>query len=94
MRTNIVIDDRLMADALAVSGLRTKKDAVEAGLRLLVNNKLAAADLAESERLADIAARRARIMEIVAYTSKAMKGGPGSADIDALLYDPETGLPK
>jgi Arc/MetJ family transcription regulator len=36
MRTNIVIDDRLMADAIAVSGLRTKKDVVEAGLRLLL----------------------------------------------------------
>ena len=94
MRTNIVIDDRLMADALAVSGLHTKKDVVEAGLRLLVNNKLEAADLAEHKRVADIAARRERIMELLDFTSKAMRGGPGSADIDALLYDPETGLPK
>lgn len=31
MRTNIVIDDELMANALKVSGLRTKKDAVEEG---------------------------------------------------------------
>ena len=36
MRTNVVIDDRLMADALKSSGLKTKKDAIEAGLRLLV----------------------------------------------------------
>ena len=36
MRTNIVIDDELMQEALKLSGLRTKKDAVEAGLRLLV----------------------------------------------------------
>ncbi len=36
MRTNIVIDDELMKDALALSGLRTKRAAVEAGLRLLV----------------------------------------------------------
>lgn len=36
MRTNIVIDDRLMADALRVSGLNTKKEAVEQGLRLLI----------------------------------------------------------
>lgn len=36
MRTNIVIDDQLMADALKVSGCRTKKEAVEEGLRLLV----------------------------------------------------------
>lgn len=36
MRTNIVIDDKLMADALKVTGLGTKKEAVEAGLKLLV----------------------------------------------------------
>ncbi|MEZ5538690.1 MAG: type II toxin-antitoxin system VapB family antitoxin [Pseudomonadales bacterium] len=36
MRTNIVIDDSLMSNALKVSGLKTKKDAVEEGLRLLV----------------------------------------------------------
>jgi len=36
MRTNIVIDDELMQEALKLSGFRTKKDAVEAGLRLLI----------------------------------------------------------
>lgn len=36
MRTNIVIDDKLMMDALKASGLSTKKEAVEQGLRLLV----------------------------------------------------------
>jgi Arc/MetJ family transcription regulator len=36
MRTNIVIDDKLMSDALRLTGLRTKRDAVEAGLRTLV----------------------------------------------------------
>ena len=36
MRTNIVIDDELMSEALRVSGLSTKRDAVEQGLRLLV----------------------------------------------------------
>lgn len=36
MRTNIVIDDQLMTDALKASGLSTKKEAVEQGLRLLV----------------------------------------------------------
>jgi len=36
MRTNVVIDDRLMEQALNVSGLHTKKDAIEAGLKLLV----------------------------------------------------------
>ncbi len=36
MRTNVVIDDKLMKQALELSGFRTKKDAIEAGLRLLV----------------------------------------------------------
>jgi Arc/MetJ family transcription regulator len=36
MRTNIVIDDKLMAEALKATGLSTKKEAVELGLKLLV----------------------------------------------------------
>lgn len=39
MRTNVVIDDELMKSALEVSGLRTKKDAIEEGLKLLVRVK-------------------------------------------------------
>lgn len=39
MRTNIVIDDDLMDKALKVSQLKTKKDAVEEGLKLLVQRK-------------------------------------------------------
>ena len=39
MRTNIVIDDELMSDALKYSGLKTKKEAVEQGLKLLVKQK-------------------------------------------------------
>ena len=36
MRTNIVIDDTLMEQALAVSGYKTKKETVEEGLRLII----------------------------------------------------------
>lgn len=36
MRTNVVIDDKLMARALRSSGCRTKRSAIESGLRLLV----------------------------------------------------------
>jgi Arc/MetJ family transcription regulator len=39
MRTNIVIDDELMAKALEATGLETKKDVVEQGLKLLVKRK-------------------------------------------------------
>jgi Arc/MetJ family transcription regulator len=47
MRTNIVIDDALMKEALARTGLPTKKAAVEEGLRLLINlaNQKAVRDL-------------------------------------------------
>ncbi|WP_319422822.1 type II toxin-antitoxin system VapB family antitoxin [Pleurocapsa sp. FMAR1] len=36
MRTNIVIDDQLMKEALALTGLKTKKEAVELGLKTLI----------------------------------------------------------
>ncbi len=39
MRTNIVIDDRLMRDALRTTGLKTKREAVELGLQTLVRLK-------------------------------------------------------
>jgi Arc/MetJ family transcription regulator len=37
MRTNIEIDDRLMRQAMRLSGAPTKRAAVEAGLRLLAD---------------------------------------------------------
>ena len=36
MRTNIEIDDKLMKDALRFTGAKTKREAVEMGLRTLV----------------------------------------------------------
>ena len=36
MRTNIEIDDKLMKDVLKATGLATKKDAVELGLKTLI----------------------------------------------------------
>ena len=39
MRTNIVIDDALIAEALRVSGLKTKREAVELGLKALIRLK-------------------------------------------------------
>lgn len=40
MRTNIVIDDKLMAAAMKAGGFATKKEAVEEGLRLLARRKV------------------------------------------------------
>jgi len=39
MRTNIVIDDQLMNEALKLTGVKTKKDAVELGLKTLIRLK-------------------------------------------------------
>lgn len=36
MRTNIVIDDKLMKNTLRATGLKTKREAVELGLRTLL----------------------------------------------------------
>jgi Arc/MetJ family transcription regulator len=39
VRTNIVIDDKLMKDVLKATGLKTKREAVELGLRTLLRLK-------------------------------------------------------
>ena len=39
MRTNIEIDDDLMTDVLKATGLKTKKDVVELGLKTLIRLK-------------------------------------------------------
>ena len=36
MRTNIIIDDKLIKDALRVTGLKTKRQTVELALRTLL----------------------------------------------------------
>jgi len=36
MRTNIEINDKLMKDALKITGIKTKKEAVELGLKTLI----------------------------------------------------------
>lgn len=36
MRTNIIIDDTLMTDVLKATGIKTKREAVELGLKTLL----------------------------------------------------------
>lgn len=43
MRTNIVIDDKLMGEVLRVTGLDTKREAVELALRTLLHLRKQAA---------------------------------------------------
>lgn len=44
MRTNIVIDDQLLADAQQATGIPTKKGVVEEGLKVLLRLKKQEAD--------------------------------------------------
>ena len=39
MRTNIVIDDELMAEVMEATGIQTKREAVEMGLKVLLRLK-------------------------------------------------------
>ena len=39
MRTNIVIDDELMTQVMKITGIRTKREAVEQGLKALLKLK-------------------------------------------------------
>lgn len=39
MRTNIVIDDNLMNDAMKLTGIATKRETVELGLKILIRLK-------------------------------------------------------
>lgn len=51
MRTNIEIDDELLAQAMKAAGLSTKRATVEEGLRLLVRVRGQAKALAELKGL-------------------------------------------
>ncbi len=50
MRTNIEIEDELIQKALSLSGLKTKRAAVEAALRMLIRVK-------EQEEILDLAGK-------------------------------------
>lgn len=62
MRTNIDIDDTLLANAMAVTGLTTKKATVEEALRRMVQRRQRLAGFADMAGLGwdgDLAAMRA-----------------------------------
>jgi Arc/MetJ family transcription regulator len=50
MRTNIVLDDELIKEALAVTGVRTKKEVVHLALEELVRSR-------KKKNLADLSGR-------------------------------------
>lgn len=86
MRTNIEIDDALMAAAMEAGGFKTKKEAVEEGLRLIRRRKAYADLLAARGTLfwddSDAAWAKAReeaaplaVAEVAAAPYQAKSGG-------------------
>ncbi len=65
MRTNIVIDNKLMQEAMRVSGLTTKKDVVDRALLEFV----------ERRTRKDLAEIRGKIQFADGYDYKAMREG-------------------
>jgi len=67
MRTNIEIDDKLMRQAMKATGAKTKRVAVEASLRKLIEVKARARALDEAMRLQEkdrlAAIRKGRLEE-------------------------------
>jgi len=85
MRTNIVIDDKLMADVMASGDFKTKKEAVEEGLRLLKRRKVYDGLLALRGKLqwddSDEAWARYRTEQLALKAA----GSPYDTDIDAAV---------
>jgi Arc/MetJ family transcription regulator len=65
MRTNIVLDDELVAEASRVTGIRTKKDLVHEALRVLITTR-------RRKSLLDL---RGKIQFASGYDHKALREG-------------------
>jgi antitoxin ParD1/3/4 len=91
MRTNIVIDDKLMADVMALGGFKTKREAVEEGLRMLKRRKVYAGLLALRGKLTwigdDQAAWDAYRVEQLAKIEAKAAGLPFEGEIDPVFLD-------
>jgi Arc/MetJ family transcription regulator len=84
MRTNIVIDEKLMAAAMEAGPFKTKKEAVEAGLKLLARQTVYRDLLALQGKLrwedAPVAARKMVVNEpLAAYRGAPAKRKRGAA---------------
>jgi Arc/MetJ family transcription regulator len=84
MRTNIVIDDQLMADVMASGDFKTKREAVEEGLRMLKRRKVYDGLLALRGQLqwddSDDGWARYRAEQLALKAA----GAPHDADVDAV----------
>jgi len=91
MRTNIVIDDKLMAAVMATGDFKTKREAVEEGLRLIKRRKAYDALLAARGTLhwddSDEAWAKYRTEQTAKAQAKA-EGLPYEGDLDPLFDKP------
>lgn len=91
MRTNIVIDDKLMADVMALGGFKTKREAVEEGLRMLKRRKVYDGLRALRGKLTwlgdDQAAWDAYRVEHMAKIEAQAAGLPFEGEIDPVFLD-------
>lgn len=87
MRTNIIIDDGLMSEAMRLTGLKTKRDVVEKALQVLVRNAGQSAVLALEGKIhweGDLEQmRQGRYLheETAAYTTESATEKPAKAKI-------------
>lgn len=65
MRTNIVIDDELMAQAMTLSGLRTKREVVERAISEFIENR----------KRKDLSALKGKVRFAEGYDYKALRAG-------------------
>ena len=84
MRTNIVIDDKLMADVMAMGGFKTKREAVEEGLRMLKRRKAYDALLAARGTLYWDDSEE-HWVQVRAERAAALLADPGKSSADAEL---------
>ena len=92
MRTNIVIDDKLMASVMADGEFKTKREAVEEGLRLIKRRKTYEGLLALRGKLHwigdDEAAWAKYREEQMAKVQAQAAGLPFDGEIDPIFLDP------
>lgn len=94
MRTNIVIDDKLMADVMASGDFKTKREAVEEGLRMLKRRKVYDGLLALRGKLqwddSDEGWARYRAEQLALKAA----GSPHDGDVDAVAPEQAVAGPR
>ncbi len=97
MRTNIVIDDKLMADVMGMGGFKTKREAVEEGLRMVKRRMVydgLRALRGKMQWIGDDEAAWAKYREEQMAKVQARAAGlPYEGEIDPIFLDPSFEIP-